>query len=276
MPRSREVLGRNLIKIWFMSGFLDANRLDVGARPGLIREIRVLASTSSTNADAAAAAMAGQQPGLAIISAHQTKGRGRFTRIWEAPEDTALAISVLVEPRRQLSDWGWLSLVVGMAVVDGVLLLTEVPAQLKWPNDVMVGEHKLCGILSERVQVGDRDLAVLGLGINVRQTKAQLPVQNATSLALQGVEVDATSLALAVLASLEKWFRAWESGEPLTDAYLARSATVGREVALHVGTDHPIRGTAVGVDESGCLILQTPRGRRPFAAGDVVHLRPQQ
>lgn len=259
-----------------MAGFLDEDRLSAGLKAGFFNEARVLTSTGSTNAYVSAAAMAGASAGLVVVSGHQSRGRGRFSRKWEAPPETALAVSVLVEPRRSLSDWGWLSLVVGMAAVDGIGLVSGLPAKLKWPNDVLVGERKLCGILSERIQPGGRDNAVLGFGVNVRLTASQLPVPTATSLLLEGSDADATDVAIAILNALASWYSSWDSGDSLIEPYLARSATVGREVAVHVGAPEPVRGLATGVDPDGCLLVDTAQGRRAFAAGDVVHLRPAE
>ncbi len=237
--------------------------------------VQVVASTGSTNADVARAARAGAAPGLVWVSAHQSAGRGRFERAWTAPPDTAVAISALVAPRRPARDWGWLSLLVGMAVVDALREVGGLPAALKWPNDVLVGERKICGILSERVDTPAGGLAVLGIGINVALREADLPVPTATSVLLEGGASDATALAAATLAALDRWYAHWEAGGPVAPGYAGRSATIGTEVAVHVGGGVAVRGRAVGVDEDGCLQVDVDGRLRTFAAGDVVHLRAQ-
>ena len=178
-------------------------------------------------------------------------------------------------PGRPPLDWGWLSLLVGMAVVDALREGAGLPAALKWPNDVLVGGRKICGILSERVDTPGGDLAVLGIGINVALRAEDLPVPTATSVLLEGGPADATALAAATLRALDRWYTHWDAGRPVAPGYVERSATIGAEVAVHVGHGSPARGRAVGVDGLGCLLVDVGGSVRTFAAGDVVHLRAQ-
>ncbi len=256
-----------------MAEFLDVGRLNDTLSGTVFRQVRVVGATDSTNADAADAVRSGAGAGLVIATGNQRAGRGRLDRRWEAPPNTALALSVLLAPRRPLTDWGWLSLVAGIAVVDAIGEVAGLVARLKWPNDVMVGERKLCGILSERVVNGDQGIAVVGMGVNLNLTPDQLPVETATSLAIEGVDADATEMAGAILVCFDRWYRAWELSGSLIEPYSARSATIGREVAIHLGGGPPVRGKAVGVDPAGSLLVETPNGTRAFIAGDVVHLR---
>ncbi len=263
--------------------FLDPDVLRAAVARGPWGPVQVVTSTGSTNADLAASARVGAPAGSVLVSAHQSSGRGRFRRSWEAPPDTAVALSVLVAPRRETAAWGWLSLLAGMAVTDALGDVADVPARLKWPNDVLIGERKVCGILAEAVPVANGTAAVVGLGINLTLTEDQLPVPTATSLRLAGAaDPDATAVAAAVLGSLASWYARWESGEDLADAYRSRSATIGRAVAVHAGAVHagagqrsgePVTGTAVDIDAGGALVVRTASGPRVFAAGDVVHLR---
>src|SRR5699024_3084416 len=134
-----------------VTAFLDADALAAACLGGLWRRLDVVPTTGSTNADVASAAQGGAAAGLVLASAHQSAGRGRLARRWEAPPDTSLACSVLVAPARPQAAWGWLPLLVGMAVADGVRAATGIDAGLKWPNDVLVGDRKLCGVLCEGV-----------------------------------------------------------------------------------------------------------------------------
>ena len=256
-----------------MTGFLDAARLERALVGTVFSRVVVLDETESTNTDAAGYARGGASAGLVVATGHQRAGRGRFDRSWEAPPDTALALSVLLEPARPLTDWGWRSLVAGLAVVDAVSDVAGLPARLKWPNDVMVGERKLCGILSERVAIGDGGLAVVGMGVNLLLRAEQLPVSTATSMLVEGATPEPTVVAGAILRSFDSWYREWERAGSLVGAYSERSATIGRRVAVHVGQGGPVMGTAVGVDAGGSLLVETPTGVRSFVAGDVVHLR---
>lgn len=237
----------------------------------LFTAVSCLASTGSTNADLAARGRTGAPSGLVLVADHQRSGRGRLDRQWEAPPGTSLAVSMLLRPDHvEPERWSLLSLVAGLAVVDGIAEACGVQAGLKWPNDVLIGAGKVCGILSERVE----DAAVVGFGINTTLTAAQLPAPTATSLALAGARPDPTRLVIAALTAFERGYRAWARGEDLRPAYRRASATIGQQVRV-VGAAGTVEGMATGVDEWGRLLVDTPSGPRAFAVGDVVHLRPQ-
>jgi len=258
-----------------VSEFLDAVELRARAARAGWGPVRVVSATDSTNADAAAAARAGAQAGLVVASPHQRAGRGRFDRVWTTPPDTCVALSVLVRPRRPLAAWGWLSLLAGMAVVDGLRAASGVPAVLKWPNDVLIGGRKVCGILSEAVAAPGAPAAVLGMGLNIALRDEDLPVPTATSLLLEGSTAPAAEVAAAILDALAGWYARWDAGEPLGDAYRDRCDTLGRAVRVLVPGGQ-VEGTASGVDADGALLVSTAAGQRAFAAGDVVHLRPAE
>lgn len=257
-----------------MHDFLDGGALTLAVAGGLFDRIDTVASTGSTNADLAAAAREGAPPGVVLLAGHQSSGRGRFARRWEAPPDTSIACSALVAPRRPVDEWGWLPLLVGLAVADGVRAATGLDARLKWPNDVLVGDRKLCGILCEAIGDAAPPRAVLGWGLNVGLTAEQLPVPTATSTRIEGSDARATAIAAAVLRALETWFTRWDAGAPLADAYRERCGTIGREVVVRLGGDEAVRGVATGVDADGGLVVRTATGERTFVAGDVEHVRP--
>ncbi len=254
-----------------MTGFLDRARLCRAVDGTLWDSLSVVDETASTNADAAAAARSGAPQGYVRVSCHQSAGKGRFDRTWTAPPGTSVAVSALVRPGRRDADWGWLSLLVGVAVIDAVRDAAGLDATLKWPNDVLVDERKVCGILSERVETVDGPAAVLGVGLNISQSADQLPVPTATSLHLAGSSIDATSVTIALLASLERWYREWNDGADLADAYRSRCGTLG--LAGAVPAPETVTGRAVDVDAEGRLVVEVSGRRRAFAAGDVVHLR---
>ncbi len=237
--------------------------------------ISVLATTGSTNADLAASARQGAPAGTVLVATHQSAGRGRLTRSWEAPPGTSVATSVLVAPRVPLSTWGWLPLLVGVAVARGITDATGLDARLKWPNDVLIGDRKVCGILCEAVPEPPGPKAVLGFGLNTALRAEQLPVPTATSLLLEGSQVDATTVLTAVLTELEEVLRAWEGGADPRPGYRALCATLGAEVSVLLPVGDTVQGRAVDVDADGGLIVDTARGRRTFVAGDIQHLRPR-
>ncbi len=226
-------------------------------------------TTGSTNADLAAAAQAGAASGSVLVAEHQSAGRGRFARRWEAAPGTSVAISLLLRPAGVAPErWPWLPLISGVAVAEALTTL-GVRAGVKWPNDVVIDGRKLCGILSERVG----DAAVIGIGINTTLGADQLPVPTATSLRLEGCEASATAVVAEVLAAFEPAYRRWAAGAELRHWYGERCTTVGRDVRVLESETRSVEGHAVGVDALGRLLVRTPTGERAFAAGDVHHLR---
>ncbi|WP_232549434.1 biotin--[acetyl-CoA-carboxylase] ligase [Propioniciclava soli] len=256
-----------------MNAHLDADALALACRGGLWRDIEVVASTGSTNADLADAARAGAEPGLVRLAEHQSAGRGRLARTWEAPPGASVACSALVAPARGVEEWGWLSLLVGMAVVDGVRAATGVQVGVKWPNDVGIHGRKLCGILCESVLTDAGPRAVLGFGLNTELRADELPVPTATSLRLEGSDAAVNGVVAAVLQSLETWYTRWDAGADLGASYRQRCTTIGEEVSVQLGEERVV-GTATGVAPDGALVVATAAGERTFVAGDVTHLRP--
>jgi BirA family transcriptional regulator, biotin operon repressor / biotin---[acetyl-CoA-carboxylase] ligase len=264
----------------------DPNQIDEAwlaatvLRPGsLWRQIDVVARTGSTNADLSARARAGEAPGVVLVTGDQTAGRGRQGRHWTAPPGGSVALSLLVAPHDIAPErWGWLSLLAGLAVVEGVRRIADLQTTLKWPNDVLVGDRKLCGILAERVDTAHGPACVVGIGINVGMAADQLPVPTATSLALElGDDAPSPSrVVAAVLAAFELLFTEWERRDDdsaFAAAYVARSATVGRRVRVTVPGGGVAEGIAEAVDADGRLVVRTAAGTQAFSAGDVSHLR---
>ena len=240
---------------------------------GLWHEIETVAETGSTNAILGARARAGGASGQVLVADHQSRGRGRFTRVWEAPPGRAVAVSVLLRPPAvEPNRWLWLPLVAGLAVADGLRASAGVDARLKWPNDVLIEGRKVCGILAERVE-GAPPAVVIGMGINTLLSSDELPVPTATSLALAGAEVVPGEVVREVLRALERWYLAWAAGDDLREVYGARCDTVGRPVRVVISEDESVEGEAIGVDADGRLLVRTATGVRPFSAGDVWHLR---
>lgn len=235
-------------------------------------QITVVAATGSTNADLAR--QAGQlEPGSVLVANHQESGRGRFERSWQDVPGTAVATSVLLAPKRD--GWGWLSMLVGMAIHAGISELAPASGRvsLKWPNDVLIDGRKVCGILCER----RGDWAICGWGINVSMDESELPVPSATSLLLAGLPTDKDRLLAGVLNQLGRLFTDWNSGSDLSGKYAQLCDSIGRDVRILLDANEPagnfFEGRAVGIDDDGCLIVAGPNTRRSFAAGDVIHLR---
>lgn len=244
-------------------------------------DLRVVAETGSTNADLIERARAGASSGCVLISDYQARGRGRRGRAWTAPPGSSIAMSILLRPSADPSVWTWLPLISGIAVVEALRRTAGAPAVLKWPNDVLVGDRKLCGILAERVDTRQGPACVIGMGINVGLTAAELPVLAATSLAVFAAASGAATvptrneLIVAVLSEFQELYRRWESTDDQSSlrwAYLARCDTIGRSVRVTLA-DREIEGVAQSIDPSGRLQVGTSAGNEVVGAGDVVHLR---
>ncbi|RRD46794.1 biotin--[acetyl-CoA-carboxylase] ligase [Tessaracoccus sp. OH4464_COT-324] len=248
-----------------------------GLLPGhtMFGPIRVVDSTGSTNSDLAQAARAGAAPGQVLIAREQTSGRGRLARQWVSPAGRSVSLSVLLAPRAEPKDWGWLSLLTGLAVRAALAGLAPAGVQvtLKWPNDVLIDGRKVCGILSERLEQQGRALAVVGLGINLTLTEEQLPVPNATSLAIAGYSTNANDVVAGVLNAFERYYRKWEASSTLRDDYLAQCSSIGAELTITPTGGAPLPGVGHGIAADGSLEVRTADGIRSFAVGDVVHAR---
>ncbi len=164
--------------------------------------------------------------------------------------------------------------------MDKALKAAGAEASVKWPNDVLLGDRKVAGILVERVDTPDGPAAVVGVGINVGMTAEELPVPEATSLAVAlGSAPDRTELLVGVLAAVAEAYTAWqEGGEPATarlaESYAAACATIGGEVRVQLPSGDDLTGTATGIDASGRLLVSHEGGTTAVSAGDVVHVRP--
>lgn len=251
-------------------------------RPGAVwTDLRVLAETVSTNADAAAAARAGAAEGLIVAAELQTGGRGRQERAWVSPVQAGLTFSVLLRPGPTVpvQRWAWLPLLAGVALARTVGRLGEVDAVLKWPNDLLLGptRRKAAGLLSELVD----DAVVVGIGLNVSTRTEELPSEQATSLAVEEAALtDRAPLLIAILRELAADYRTWRdaAGDAqatgLRASYVESCDTVGRQVRVELPGGADLVGEAVDVDEAGRLVVRDATGERtPVAAGDIVHVR---
>ncbi|MEZ2121525.1 MULTISPECIES: biotin--[acetyl-CoA-carboxylase] ligase [unclassified Corynebacterium] len=246
--------------------------------------------TGSTNTDLVVAAGRGAQEWTAVVAEHQSAGRGRHGRVWTAPVGSQITLSVLIRPpRSSLRRLGTLPLAAGLAVVDAVAAAEDISgraeqdqvhAVLKWPNDVLIGGRKLCGILAEAANLSDAPAVVVGLGLNVSLTEDELPVPHAISLdlAAPGRVFDRTRLTGDVLIALHHRLTQWAAGDPgLLGDYRRVCASIGARAKVVVPTaegERTIYGTVTGVADDGRLLFCDEDGtNHELAAGDVTHLR---
>lgn len=222
-----------------------------------------------------------------VATANQTAGKGRAGRTWQAPADSALAISVLLKPQiapNDLAHLGWLPLLAGLAMSQTVKqFLPLAQVGVKWPNDVQVGANKISGTLSELLP--GHNAVVIGAGLNLAQTSEQLPTATSTSLAIEGANLSAQrevlfdSVLSAYLSHLRHWYSRFVTGNfnavacGLQQAVTDDCITIGRTVRAILPGETELFGTAVGIDESGRLVLDVNGVATTVAAADIVHLR---
>lgn len=246
----------------------DLDRPPLRARP-LARalapdgwRLEVLASTGSTSAVAAARARDGEPAGLVVVAEAQTAGRGRLDRVWTSPPRAGLTLSVLLRPEGGPTPW--LPLLAGLAVATALRERAEVEAVLKWPNDVLVGGRKVCGVL---VEVPVAGAAVVGIGLNVTTRQDELPHAGASSLALCGAAT--TDRGVLLKAVLRAVTASLADVDAARTAYRGRCVSIGASVRVELPGDRSVTGTATAVDDDGRLVVDG----RAYSVGDVVHLR---
>ena len=257
-----------------VSHFLDRSEINDRLHDSPWHDVDVSPQVASTNDEL----MRDPQPWRALVTDNQVAGRGRLDRSWEAPAGTSIALSATMPLPRDATRWGWVPLLVGLAVRRAVRDLTGASVGLKWPNDVLLRADarapwaKLAGILCQASGGADPSV-VVGIGINVHQDTEDLPVDTATSLHLAGYDVRCEDLIVGVLRALAKVQEEW-NGADEDDAYRAACVTIGQQVRVELSGDESVTGDALDIDEMGRLVIDTPDGPVPHAVGDVIHIRP--
>jgi BirA family biotin operon repressor/biotin-[acetyl-CoA-carboxylase] ligase len=238
-------------------------------------DIRHLERIDSTNRYVLDEARAGAPEGLVAVADHQTAGRGRVGRSWEATPGSSLLVSVLLRPELPAPRLFLLTLAAGLALADALATASGVAARLKWPNDLVVHDRKLAGLLAEAdLDAGTARAVVIGAGCNL--TADAFPrdlAAQATAVELEaGFAVDRDALLVAFLVALAE--RLDDLDTVLTDAR-TRSATLGRRVRIELPGDQRLEGVATALADDGALIVRDDSGHlHTIAVGDVVHLRP--
>jgi len=238
------------------------------------RTIYCLKETESTNTVAKELARQGASHGTIVVAEKQSKGRGRLGRKWASP-DGGIWFSILLRPALHPTECPGLTLLSGLAIARSIRKSLELPAVIKWPNDILVKQRKVCGILTEMSAEMDRvHYVVIGIGINANVDMKELPedIRNiATSLKAEAVrEISRTELIRTMLEELEIILDS--TGGILRNALhdiKELSCTIGTMVKVNTGQTQ-IEGMALDITESGALLLQTNDGNiQQIIAGDV-------
>ncbi len=236
----------------------------------------LLDETTSTNDLAREEGRMGTPAGWLFAAARQTAGRGRLGRSWESPAGRGLYVSILLRPALSVAETGQLPILASVAAVDAVEALTGWRPQIKWPNDLVLRGRKLGGLLIETETSGPAiAFAVIGIGINVRHAEEDFSPEVrglATSLYLAtGHLYRRADLLVALLHAFER--RLARPFAEAREAWSASSLTLGQRVELTTARGRR-RGQALGLDDSGALLLRTDSGEvETITAGDMQALR---
>jgi BirA family transcriptional regulator, biotin operon repressor / biotin---[acetyl-CoA-carboxylase] ligase len=245
------------------------------------RTLHTFETVDSTNVVAFRLAVEGAEHGELVVAEEQTQGRGRRGRTWSSPRYLNLYCSFVLRPELPPQRAPELTLLAAVAVAES-LRAAGVPADIKWPNDLLVGGRKVAGILTELSAEPDRvHFVVLGIGVNLNASRNDFPPE-LSEVATSALEVTGRPVARAAFTAglarrLEEWLdlHAAQGFRPVRERWRALSATLGQEV-LVTSERREIRGVAVDVDDDGALRIRTADGAEErVLAGDVEQVRPR-
>ena len=258
-----------------MPDLLDAGRIKKNLVTNWLgRDILILPEASSTNA-VALSSIGQRKSGSIILAETQKEGRGRLSRGWASPPG-GIWMSLVLRPNIPLSRVYRINMAASVSICRAVCQL-GLEAGIKWPNDILIREQKLCGILMELgAQVDRLDYAVVGVGLNANNDTAAFPSQwRSTSLAARlGRSIDRCALIAAILNEMEQALDDMESHE-LYEEWCSRSLTLGKRVRIS-SAEGELIGQVLDLDQDGALILEQGGDRRRILAGDCIHLRPER
>lgn len=240
------------------------------------RDIRVFEQTTSTNDVIEKLARDGVKEGVVVFAESQTKGRGRLGRAWASPGRKGLWFSVLLRPALRPQETTQLTVAAATALRRAILSETGLRPEIKWPNDLLLGNRKVAGILTELTAELDRiKHVILGVGVDVNLSAVDFPPELrklATSLKIEsGRAVSRADLAVEILRELDRDYGRVGTGDfaSVADEWEANCTTLGRQVMIQTG-DRRIRGRAESLSEDGALLLRTEHGHlERVMAGDV-------
>ncbi len=237
----------------------------------------LIEETGSTNSDMAELAASGAPEGSVLIADRQTAGRGRHGRSWFSADGSALAMSWLLRPQTDPQTWGLIPLLTGVAVADTLHQLGLSSASLKWPNDVLVDDRKLAGILCE-AQFGERPSVVIGLGMNLAWGEdppdeiAQIATSLCEHLESSADRIEIGRLILGCFEELWQELQGPGGAQELIRRYTPLCETLRMDQIGFTAIDGSVsRGRPSRVDLSGALMLEAAGGEVQVTAGDVRH-----
>lgn len=230
-------------------------------------------SIDSTNRRAMQLAGGGAPDGAVVVAEHQTGGRGRLSRSWEAPPHSCILCSIIFRPALQPEDLFRLTMMASIAAVDAIEMATGIRSGIKWPNDVYAGDKKICGILTETECTKQAvQYAVVGIGINVNwklKNHSELGCSATSMSDVCGIDISRLRLFQELLRRLDMRYGTLHDGAGLNREWLQRCMHLGRTVRIVSGRE-TLEGIARGITEQGRLLLESAGGRmHEIICGDV-------
>jgi BirA family biotin operon repressor/biotin-[acetyl-CoA-carboxylase] ligase len=240
------------------------------------RELETMAEVDSTNSHARKLAEKGAQDGAVVIADRQLAGRGRLGRLWESPASVNLYASVVLRPDIPVQQAPHLTFLSAVAVAETLRAVCALPAQVKWPNDILVAGSKIAGLLNEMsAETEQIHFVILGIGINLNMRPEQFPEQlnyPATSVLIEtGSPVDRSLFARTLLEKLDCYYLEFrEQGfAPIRLRWERLCNMLGQFVEVDQG-DNLVRGTVVALEDDGALLIRRDNGDLlRILAGDV-------
>lgn len=242
------------------------------------KEVIFLESTTSTNDTAIETGRQRENPeGIVVVADTQTHGKGRMGRTWISPPGVNLYFTVLLKPPFLPQNASILTLVAAVAVASAIRENTKLPAEIKWPNDIMINGKKAGGILLDMKSGKDKiNLIAVGVGLNVNMSLNEFPDeirQSATSIKIEtGSPVDRVELLAKILEELERCYKIILQGDKraLINEWIRLNSTLTKKVTVK-SPDKIISGLAENINDNGELIIRLPDGKTETVnAGDVT------
>jgi BirA family biotin operon repressor/biotin-[acetyl-CoA-carboxylase] ligase len=243
------------------------------------KKVHVFPKVDSSNTVAFQLALKGASEGEVVIVESQTTGKGRMGRRWESPAGVNIYLSIILRPLFPPSKIPLITLMTAVACTEGIEEVTGILPAIKWPNDLLLGEKKLGGILTEADMEMDRiNFVIVGIGINVNMTRGAFPPSiRDTASSLQealGKQISRILIIQAILRRFELWYTRFKEGR--VEAITRRWEELSQIRGKHVSVDfmgETVQGQVLEIDADGALLVQEAGGElKRIVAGDV-HVR---
>ncbi len=254
---------------------LDATAIQSGLSTHFLgRNIVVLEETDSTNEEAKRQGAAGASDGTLCLAERQTGGKGRLGRSWSSPPGAGVWMSLLLRPQLAPQEATLLTLIAGLSVCRAIRRLTGCGAMIKWPNDIVIGRKKVCGILTElAADMEQIHYVVVGIGVNANLSEFEGELKKkATSLLLEtGEKIDRAALIWAVLEEFEACYDRFVTDltADFITPYEELCVSLNRQVSVIRG-GREITGQSIGLSKEGELLIQTDGGIVEIGSGEVT------